>query len=69
MTNNTVPDDDRGEIFVTTHDGHFVIQQERHLARRKRVTLSFTLEEAEDVVDQLTKRIRLQKELKRRGLT
>lgn len=64
-----MPETERGEIFVGTNDDYFVVQQERHLARRKRVTLSFTLEEAEDVVDQLTKRIKLQRELQRRGLT
>jgi hypothetical protein len=44
------------------------VTQERYLTRTKRVTLSFTLDEARDVVTQLRRRIRLQEELERTGL-
>jgi hypothetical protein len=68
MSGKRMADADRGEIFVTTNDDFLVVTQERYLTRTKRVTLSFTLDEARDVVTQLRRRIRLQEELERTGL-
>lgn len=66
MTRNSNPNDSRGEIYVQTIDSHLIVSQDRQ--GKKRQVVSMTLEEAEDVVTQLKRRIRLEKELQRTGL-